>query len=407
MTEPRISTEDFDRAVEQIAADLKSHRDEDGPDKEADNVALGLLSGMEPEAITYQWAEARKARAQKEREALADRAKARLEQNVNVIQLAQVGGLWRPRSTFLGTALAQVTKQPALEPEQEPAPEPQPKAKSTTDATPPVLTANAPYDNAKEFIRRHCMADGETVVWFWQGQFWRWNGKTHYAVEPEDVMRGKVYEFLDGALKWSGNHQTVRFQPAPKHVNEVIDCLRTGLALGAECQPPMWLDTKESGTDCIAFRNKIVNVRTGEEHSLSHRFWVHSARDFDWQENAECPVWNGFLQDLFQTDEQSHEFIKEYLGYCMTTETKFQKAAMLIGPKRSGKGTVCYVLRRLVGDECYVGLSMNTWALGENSKQCLIGKQVGVFSDVRLKPGRTYGSSYDPGGLSHVGLLPV
>jgi len=37
----------------------------------------------------------------------------------------------------------------------------------------------------------------------------------------------------------------------------------------------------------------------------------------------------------------------------------------------------------------------------------MIGKQVGVFADVRLKPGKAYGQSYDPGGLSHIsqGLL--
>jgi putative DNA primase/helicase len=55
----------------------------------------------------------------------------------------------------------------------------------------------------------------------------------------------------------------------------------------------------------------------------------------------------------------------------------------------------------------YVGLSFDTWTRGENSNQPMLGKQVGAFVDVRLKPARQYGQSYDPGGLSHVsqGLL--
>jgi len=185
-------------------------------------------------------------------------------------------------------------------------------------------------------------------------------------------------------------------------VNEVLDCLKTGLALGVECQPPMWLDTRTGATDCIVFNNGIVNVLTGEKQSLSHRFWAHSALGFDWRPDAACPAWERFLENLFPDDEESKQFLEEWMGYCMTEETKFQKGAMLIGPKRSGKGTISHVLRLVVGDGSYVGLSLNTWALGENSKECLIGKRVGVFADVRFKPGRAYGTSFDPGGIGHV-----
>ncbi len=265
----------------------------------------------------------------------------------------------------------------------------------------PVLSVSAPYDTAKEFIRRQCSLEGAPLVWFWQGQFWRWNG-AYYAPEPDEVMRGLVYGFLDSARKWTGQNQTVRFQPTPRHVNEVLDCLKTGLALGVEFQPPMWMDTSASGTDWIVFRNGIVNVLTGEMRPLSHRFWAHSALRFDWRPDTPCPVWDHFMNEAFPDDEESKQAVEEFIGYSMTEETKFQKGAMLIGPKRSGKGTISHVLRMLVGDSSYVGLSINTWALGENSKECLIGKRVGVFADVRFKPGRAYGASYDPGGISHV-----
>jgi len=279
---------------------------------------------------------------------------------------------------------------------------PMPPAEERPAELSPVLSSSAPYDTAKEFIRRQCSLEGAPIVWFWQGQFWRWNG-THYAPEPDEVMRGLVYGFLDGARKWTGQNQTVRFQPTPRHVNEVLDCLKTGLALGVEFQPPMWIDTGASGTDWIVFRNGIVNVLTGEIRTLSHRFWAHSALRFDWKPDAPCSTWDSFLQDLFSDDDESKQAIEELIGYCMTEETKFQKGAMLIGPKRSGKGTISHVLRMLVGDQSYVGLSINTWALGENSKECLIGKRVGVFADVRFKPGRAYGNvSYDPGGITHV-----
>ena len=50
------------------------------------------------------------------------------------------------------------------------------------------------------------------------------------------MMRGLVYSFLDGANGVDGK-KNVRFQPNPRHVNEVLDCLKTGLALPVDCRP--------------------------------------------------------------------------------------------------------------------------------------------------------------------------
>ena len=85
----------------------------------------------------------------------------------------------------------------------------------------------------------------------------------------------------------------------------------------------------------------------------------------------------------------------------MTEETKFEKAALWLGPRRSGKGTIAFMQRKLAGEGAYVGLSFSTWVANVNSRASLIGKRVGVFPDVRVKPGKHYGSSYDAGGISH------
>jgi putative DNA primase/helicase len=239
-------------------------------------------------------------------------------------------------------------------------------------------------------------------VWFWQGQFWRWNGKFYTPDDAEHIgMRGQVYEFLDGAFRYARG-KPERFEPRPSHVNDVIDGLKTGLGLGVECQPPMWLSSRERATEWIVFANGIVNVLTGEMRPLSPDMWAHSALGFDWKPGAPCPTWEKFLEDVFPGDPESSQFIEQWIGYCMTEETRFQKGAMLIGPKRSGKGTISHVLRQLVGDRSYIGLSFSNWTAGENSRQPLIGKRVGVFADVRFKPGRAYGSSYDPGGIGHI-----
>ena len=70
-------------------------------------------------------------------------------------------------------------------------------------------------------------------------------------------------------------------------------------------------------------------------------------------------------------------------GYALTPDTSQQKAFLIIGPKRSGKGTIARILTRVVGIENAVaptiaGLGMN-FGLAP-----LIGKRVAIISDARL-----------------------
>jgi putative DNA primase/helicase len=281
---------------------------------------------------------------------------------------------------------------------------PQPKPERVASAA-LVLNPSSPYDTAGEFIHRRCMLGDQCILWFWQDQFYRWGGRVYEPVS-EKALEGQLYEFLDKAVKSSGGGH-VRFQPTPKNVSDVLHGIKSRLSLGTEYHPPMWISTREPAADWVVFNNKVVNVQTEDEMPLTPDLWVHSALEFDWNPEATCEAWETFLAQVFPGDGPSGEdvesinLLEEWMGYCMTEETKFQKGLLMIGQRRSGKGTISRVLQQLVGNRSYVGLSFNTWIYSENSKEVLIGKRVGVFADVRFKPGKSYGQNYDPGGITH------
>jgi putative DNA primase/helicase len=209
-----------------------------------------------------------------------------------------------------------------------------------------------------------------------------------------------VYEFLDSCQVWVKADTYAKFKPNHHHVNGLLDALRSCLALGPKA-PPMWLDTDAPADDWITFRNVIVNARTLATRPLTHRLWSHAALDFDWDPDAECPTWERFCDDLFPDDVESVQFLEEWMGYCMTGDTKFEKAAMLIGPRRSGKSTIVALIGKLVGEAAYAGLSFNDWLANAKSAQVLIGKRVVAFPDVRLRPPKLYGRNMDLGGIDH------
>jgi putative DNA primase/helicase len=264
-----------------------------------------------------------------------------------------------------------------------------------------VLSVAAPMDTAREFVKREWVVEDGVGTRFWRGEWRRWNGRFYGVVEEREV-RDEVANFLDRARRRSGqDEEGVRFRPQPKHVNEVFDMVKTVVALGSEVVSPTWLDTEERAEDVVVFRNAVVNMVTGESVPATARLWVHGALEFDWNPSAPAGRWERLLEEVHPQDAEAQEFLEEWMAYNMTEETKFQKAAMLIGKTRSGRGTIARMIECLVGKDQYVGLRFDTWVQNENSQEPMIGKRAGVFPDARLKKGKWWGRNFDAGGLDY------
>jgi putative DNA primase/helicase len=146
-----------------------------------------------------------------------------------------------------------------------------------------------------------------------------------------------------------------------------------------------------------------VNIETGELTGVSPKLWVHGALDFEYDPEVKCAIWDKFLSEVFENDPESRDCIEEQLGLRMTTDIRFQKGFLWIETQgREGKGTLAHVLEKLCGSTAYVSLSFHDWLEGQYSAEVTIGKKVGVFPDVRFKPGKWYGQTFDPGGIDHV-----
>src|SRR5207302_11177913 len=79
-------------------------------------------------------------------------------------------------------------------------------------------------------------------------------------------------------------------------------------------------------------------------------FYTHNALPFSYEANPPEPrQWLKFLGQLFPDDPASIGTLQEIFGLCLTDDTRFEKAFLFKGPKRSGKGTIGRVLRALIG----------------------------------------------------------
>jgi putative DNA primase/helicase len=280
----------------------------------------------------------------------------------------------------------------------------QPQGETEGDAKPTAeplfLRADTPQLTARAFIREECSKDGRPILVRHQEEYFRWNG-TFYERLSDEKMQGSMAGFMGRAWKHAAHGKKEQNQPRKAQVEEALYFVRNESVLDDKLQPPMWLDTQKPAPDWITFRNGIVNVLTGEVRPLTPLFWAHSAADYDWDPNARCPVWDGTREDLFPGDDEAQQLLEEYIGYSMTEDIRFNKALMLIGVARSGKGTICRVQKMMVGPGSYFGTSLNKWMETAYSMEDIIGKRVVAFTDELVKEEHMYGKTLDMGGVDY------
>lgn len=89
------------------------------------------------------------------------------------------------------------------------------------------------------------------------------------------------------------------------------------------------------------------------------------------------------MNDLWGNDVESIELLQEYFGYVLSGDNKQQKFLNVIGPRRSGKGTINKILVALLGQHNVVSPQMDE-LVDSFGLQPWLGKVLATFTDARL-----------------------
>ena len=220
---------------------------------------------------------------------------------------------------------------------------------------------------------------GLRVLHYWQAEF-HWWARSHYVALPMPDVREVLYRVGPAVSR----------KPIKKRtVDDVLDALKAAANLSHRAVPavPAWIDRQAGDPDprsVIPVRNGLVHVDTGELMEPTPRLFVPYALPFDYAPDAAPPVaWLEFLASLWGDDQESIDTLQEWLGYLLTADTSQQKALMIVGPRRSGKGTIGRVVVQLLGERNVASPTLAS--LGNNfGLEPLIGKTAALMSDARL-----------------------
>lgn len=243
-----------------------------------------------------------------------------------------------------------------------------------------IFDPRDPLPIAREYVRLHHCPESP-ALWHINGNFHRWTG-SHYPAVADDEIRASIYKFVEPASRMVKD-ELVPFQPTRAKVDNILDALR------AECHlsttPPAWIiGTGPDPAECVAAANGILHLPTLTLHKPSPRLFNLNAVAFDYNPSAPPPVrWLAFLDSIWSGDVQAKDTLQEMFGLLLTLDTRFEKLFLIVGPKRSGKGTIARVLRALIGGDNTCGPTLAS--LSQNfGLQSLIGKQAAIIADARL-----------------------
>jgi putative DNA primase/helicase len=181
----------------------------------------------------------------------------------------------------------------------------------------------------------------------------------------------------------------VKKRPVTRNLKaDVLEAVKALSIVPFSKSAPCWLDGDEVDVrEWIVTQSGMLNVTTREVWPANEEFFAVNALPFAYDENATCPQWLEFLSQLWPDDPQSIDTLQEIIGYLVTTRTEFQKMFMLVGPKRSGKGTIARIIREVCGPANIAGPTLSSLA-EPFGLQPLLGKSVAIIGDARLS-GRT------------------
>ena len=219
-----------------------------------------------------------------------------------------------------------------------------------------------PLPAARAIARTHYTDDSGTLLLRWhRNDFFRHAG-SYWEELPPDAIQGELYRITGAARVFmgeddGGNPVYGDWNPNKQRIAYLEDALvKEVVRLDHRIEAPEWIEPREWGEEgmpkrLLSVKNGLLDVDTRVMHDHSPCYFNLWALPYAYDEDAPPPRnWLGFLESAFPDDPVSVERLQEWTGYLVSGDASLQKIGLLLGPGRSGKGTISAVWDRLLGE---------------------------------------------------------
>lgn len=224
--------------------------------------------------------------------------------------------------------------------------------KQSQDAASKKKQAQNPNEIARQII-------GSYQMIFYGDSFFRYqNGR--YVIQSDNQMKELI-------------HECIRDDYRQSKFKEISDCMI------AQCLVAT-LNVK-SAVNCL---NGTYDLETGvlSDHSHDDLFTTQMQANYD--PDAQCDRWRGFLQEMLGDDQTKIDVFQEYIGYCLDINVNIEVILFLLGRGANGKSVACDAVKRVIGQGNYDTISLDDLK-NKNYIAELLGKLVNISTESQSK----------------------
>lgn len=104
-------------------------------------------------------------------------------------------------------------------------------------------------------------------------------------------------------------------------------------------------------TDLLNLQNYMVDARGMNVLKHSENYYSTIQLPYKYDQIAKCDIWFKTLNEIFENDQKKINLLQEFFGYCLVPDMEQKKSLLLLGESDTGKSTILFILRALLGHE--------------------------------------------------------
>lgn len=192
---------------------------------------------------------------------------------------------------------------------------------------------------------------------YWTGARWSPDDMGLIMRLAKDTVRGMVYHAAETLKLFRGDDLHGEEIKAAKKLLQHAEKSQSARQLKAmlelaESEPGVVMrpDAFDSHPMLFNCENATVDLSTGEARVHEQSDYITKKSPTHYDPDAECPNWEKFLLDVFQTPELVN-YVQRVVGYCLTGDPTERAVFVHYGTGSNGKSTFLNVLTDVIGED--------------------------------------------------------
>ncbi|PKR82587.1 phage/plasmid primase, P4 family [Heyndrickxia camelliae] len=170
----------------------------------------------------------------------------------------------------------------------------------------------------------------------WDGKRWKIDTKKEIERITAKVLRGLYKSEDEAETKWARMCERRNIR-----MNSIKDLMPLVPGEREEFDRHKYLFNVENG---------IVDLKTGKLQPHDRELGLTKITHIEFDENAKCPTWTVFLDQIFKGDKELIDYMQRLIGYSLTGDISEQSMYFLVGGGSNGKSTFINTIKKLMGD---------------------------------------------------------